>query len=359
MAHAVRLRPLGLLRGSAAARAVALGLGLPLAGGAIVFTTLELLARRAAGGIASALVPLPRFRDWATERPAAVATELTQALSAVSAERPAWAGFALDRPIIMGIVNVTPDSFSDGGDFADPGRAIAHGRALLAAGADLLDIGGELTRPGAAPVAPDDEMRRIGPVVRALAEAGAVISVDTRHAAVMAEALAAGAAIINDVSALTGDPDSIGVVARAGAPVVLMHMQGEPATMQRDPYYALASLDVMEALATRIAVCESAGIARARIIVDPGIGFGKAPQHNLEILARLALFHGLGTGVAIGISRKSLVGRVAHAPVGERLPGSLAGALHALSEGVQILRVHDVAETRQAIALWRAIGDGA
>jgi dihydropteroate synthase len=342
-----------------AAQAIDAGLGLPLAGGRTAFTAVELLARRPGGFIVSALAPLPQLRDWMASHAGDQAIKMTQTLTALSAARPAWAGFTLDRPIVMGIVNVTPDSFSDGGDFVDPERAIAHGRALLAAGADLLDIGGESTRPGAVPVAPEEEFRRIEPVVRALADAGAVISVDTRHAAVMVQALEAGAAIVNDISALAGDPDSMGAVARTGAAVVLMHMQGEPATMQRDPRYELASLDVVEALAARIAACAAAGIARARIVVDPGIGFGKAPQHNLEILARLALFHGLGTGVAIGISRKSLVGRLAHAPVGERLPGSLAGALHALSEGVQILRVHDVAETRQAIALWCAIAAGA
>lgn len=215
------------------------------------------------------------------------------------------------------------------------------------------------TRPGAAPVTPEEEIRRIAPVVRALAASGAAVSVDTRHAPVMAMALEAGARIINDVSALTGDPASIGVLARGAGCVVLMHMQGEPATMQRAPAYSLASLDVLEFLEARIAACEAAGIARERIVADPGFGFGKARRHNLEILARIALFHALGTGVMAGLSRKSFVGEVAGAAVAARLPGSLAGALHAFGQGVQILRVHDVAATRQAIALARASDAGA
>ena len=352
------LRPLAIVHGHAAARAVSAGWGSRLAGGG-AFTAVELLCRRAEGGVAAALAPLPQLRAWAAAGGPSLAARIAARLDALGADRPAWAGFALDRPIIMGILNVTPDSFSDGGAFNHPDRAIAQGKALLAAGADLLDIGGESTRPGAEPVAPDEEIRRIAPVIEALAGAGAVISVDTRHAAVMAMALAKGARIINDVTALAGDPASLGVVARARAPVVLMHMQGEPRTMQAAPRYELASLDVLEALERRVAACEAAGIPRARIVIDPGIGFGKATQHNLEILARLALFQALGTGVMIGISRKSLVGRLVQAPVGERLPGSLAGALHALGEGVQILRVHDVAETRQAVALWHAIAEGA
>ena len=353
------LRPLGIVRGSIAARAVAAGLGAPLAGGSAAFTMVEALARRPDGGIDSALAPLARLLAWAEAGDPQVAAHVRARLDALGAQRPAWAGLALARPLVMGIVNVTPDSFSDGGAFVEAGRAVAHARALIGAGADIIDIGGESTRPGAEPVAPEEEIRRIAPVIEPLVRSGAVVSVDTRHATVMAMALAKGARIINDVTALGGDPQSLGVVARAGASVVLMHMQGEPRTMQVAPSYALASLDVLEALAVRVAACERAGIPRARIVIDPGIGFGKAPEHNLEILGRLALFHALGTGVMIGVSRKSLVGRVAEAPVNERVPGSLAGALHALEEGVQIVRVHDVAETKQAVAFWQAMAEGA
>ncbi|HXQ54110.1 MAG TPA: dihydropteroate synthase [Stellaceae bacterium] len=351
------LRPVGLLTGAAAAAALERGLALPLAAGPTAFGAVELLARRGAGIVAS-YAPLARARDWARARAGAAGARIAGQLEALSTGRPAWAGLALDRPLVMGVVNVTPDSFSDGGGFRVPDAAIAHGHALIAEGADIVDIGGESTRPGAAPVAPDEELRRIGPVLSALASAGAVVSVDTRHAAAMAMALAAGARIVNDVTALAGDPASLGTVARSGAAVVLMHMQGEPATMQRAPRYGLASLDVLEYLAARIAACEAAGIARARIVVDPGIGFGKSERHNLEILARLALFHALGVGVMVGVSRKSLIGRLTGAAVGERLPGSLAGALHALGQGVQIVRVHDVAATRQAMAFARAIAAG-
>jgi dihydropteroate synthase len=260
----------------------------------------------------------------------------------------------------MGIINVTPDSFSDGGDFGDPAQAIAQGRALAAAGADILDVGGESTRPGATPISPEEEIRRTEPVVRALAASGALVSIDTRHAPVMAAATAAGARIINDISALSDTPQSLAVAARTGAAIVLMHMQGEPGTMQKSPTYALPSLDIVEYLEARIEAAAAAGIPRERIVVDPGIGFGKRAPHNLEIMARLGLFQALGCGVLLGVSRKSLIGHLAGSiPPKERLPGSLAGALYGLGQGAQILRVHDVAETRQAVAVWQAATAGA
>ena len=193
--------------------------------------------------------------------------------------------------------------------------------------------------------------------MRALAGAGFAVSIDTRHARTMAAAVAAGARIINDVSALAGEPESLAVAARSGAAVALMHMQGEPRTMQANPSYGLASLDIVEYLEGRIAACAAAGIDRSRVVVDPGIGFGKHTAHNLEIMARLGLLHALGCGVLLGISRKSLIAAVHEAEPKARVPGSLAGALHALAQGVQILRVHDVAQTRQAIATWRAVAE--
>jgi dihydropteroate synthase len=257
----------------------------------------------------------------------------------------------------MGIVNVTPDSFSDGGDHADTAAALAHGQALLAAGADILDVGGESTRPGAVPVDPADEIRRIEPVVRGLAGAGAVVSIDTRNAATMQAALAAGARIINDVTALTGDPDSIAVAARSGAPVILMHMLGDPRTMQQDPQYRCAPLDVLDYLEERIAACEAAGIDRGRIVVDPGVGFGKRLRHNLEILAHLSLLHLTGCPILLGASRKSFIPSATAKiePPKARLPGSLAAELAGLDQGVQILRVHDVGETRQAIQVLQGL----
>ena len=310
---------------------------LPLAGTFRRFAEVEVLAR-CGGRILSA-----------TAAPADL-TDAAPALAALTAPRPDWAGLTLDRPRLMGILNVTPDSFSDGGAFLDPARAIAHGRALLAAGADLVDVGGESTRPGAAPVSPEDELRRVETVVRSLAQAGATVSIDTRHAVVMAGALAAGARIINDISALSDDPGSLVLAAKARAPVVLMHKQGDPATMQRAPDYAFAPLDVLEYLADRVAACATAGVARAAIVIDPGIGFGKTREDNLAILERIALFHALGVGVLVGLSRKSFLGGA----VEQRLAPSVAGAVAAAQQGVQILRVHDVAETRQALARIRA-----
>jgi dihydropteroate synthase len=256
----------------------------------------------------------------------------------------------------MGVLNVTPDSFSDGGDFSDPASAIAAGCAMLAAGADIIDVGGESTRPGAAPISHETEIARVAPVIAALAEAGAAASIDTRHAAVMAAGLTSGARIVNDITALTGDPAAAGIVARSDAALVLMHMQGEPRTMQRDPVYANAPLEIAAYLAARIADCAAAGIAPERIVVDPGFGFGKTVAHNLELLERFAVLHALGTGVLLGVSRKSTIGTVGKiAEPKDRLAGSLAGALYGLSQGANILRVHDVAETRQAIAVWQAI----
>jgi dihydropteroate synthase len=354
-ASAVWLRPEALLTGSAARHAIAQGIALPLVGRSSAFTQVEVVARQG-GGVTAALAPVRRLQYWASQldapRRARVETQLTRA----SEQRCDWAGLPLDRPLIMGIVNATPDSFYRGGDAE---ATIALGRAMHEAGADIIDIGAESTRPGAALVSEEEELRRLEPVVRALAASGAVLSVDTRHAKVMAAALAWGARIINDVSALEGE-GSLDIAAKTGAPVVLMHMRGEPDTMQRDPRYVLASLDVADYLAQRIAACEAAGIPRHRIVVDPGIGFGKTIAHNLEILARLALFHTLGCGVLIGVSRKSSIGRLGgDAAVEERLPGSIAGALQALRQGAQILRVHDVAETKQAVAVWQAIADGA
>ena len=296
-----------------------------------------------------------------TEKNAPGATHEIAALSArLGAPRTPVCGLALDRPRLMGVLNVTPDSFSDGGDHAAEADAIAHGRAMAEAGADLIDVGGESTRPGSTAPSETEEMRRVVPVVRALADDGLLVSVDTRRARVMEAALDAGARIVNDISALCHDPRARGVVARHGAWVVLAHMQGTPETMQREPRYEDASLDVFDALAAHVEAAEAAGIPRHRIIVDPGIGFGKTVRHNLEILRDLALFHGLGCPLLAGVSRKSFVGRLSagEAPKA-RLPGSLAAGMHALDEGVHILRVHDVAETRQALAMWRGIRDPA
>jgi dihydropteroate synthase len=356
-APALWLRPLGLLRGAAAQALVASGDAVALAGGTLAFTHVEALALRD-GRLTSAATTLAELRRWAIAQDAAVAERVAVQLAALAATRQPWAGFALARPLIMGVLNVTPDSFSDGGDFSDPARAIAAGRAMLAEGADIIDIGGESTRPGAAPLSQAAEIARVAPVIAALAESGAVVSIDTRHAGVMAAALEKGARIVNDITALTGDPAAARVVAQSGAALVLMHMQGEPRTMQRDPTYANAPLEIAAYLASRIADCAAAGIAPERIVVDPGFGFGKTVAHNLELLERIALLHALGTGILLGVSRKSTIGRLSNvAEPKARLAGSLAGALYGLSQGTNILRVHDVDETRQAVAVWQAIAE--
>lgn len=282
---------------------------------------------------------------------------ISDALPVLSAPRPPWTGLPTDRPLVMGVLNVTPDSFSDPARHLDPAVAIDAGARMLADGADILDIGGESTRPGATPVPAADEQARVLPVVRALAGQGVVVSIDTRNAATMQAALEAGAQIVNDVSGLAHDPRAAALVARAGCPVVLMHLRGTPATMAGHATYTDVAAEVFAELAARIAAAEAAGIARGNIAADPGIGFAKTARQNLVLLERLAAFHGLGVRLLVGASRKSFIGRFADAPPGQRLPGSLAAALFAASRGAHILRVHDVAETVQALALWRAMAD--
>ena len=279
-------------------------------------------------------------------------------LARLTAPRPPLAGMALDRPRLMGILNVTPDSFSDGGRFTNPAAALVQARAMQAGGADLIDIGGESTRPGAAEVPVAEELRRTVPVIAALRAAmpDLPISIDTRKAEVARAALQAGAAMVNDVSALGYDPGMAAVVASSGAPLCLMHAQGAPGSMQDDPRYGDVLLDVYDAMAARIAVAEAAGIPRARIVIDPGIGFGKTTAHNLALIRGVALFHGLGCAILIGASRKRFIGVIGGADTPDaRMPGSVAVALACVAQGVQILRVHDVGETRQALAVWHAI----
>ncbi|MEM9494936.1 MAG: dihydropteroate synthase [Pseudomonadota bacterium] len=258
----------------------------------------------------------------------------------------------------MGVVNVTPDSFSDGGQFLDTDAAIAHGRKLLDDGADILDIGGESTRPGAAPTSPDEERARVLPVIEALAgETGAVLSIDTRNASVARAAIDTGATIWNDVSALMHDAEGVETAAALGCDVVLMHAQGDPETMQTAPAYDDVVAEVMAFLAARIELCVAVGIAREKITVDPGIGFGKTLAHNLALLNGLDKFQALGCPVLLGASRKRFIQGVDKRAVdaGERLGGSLAAVLAGAARGVSIVRVHDVAETRQALLVAGAI----
>jgi dihydropteroate synthase len=271
---------------------------------------------------------------------------------------PAWIcgrhTISLDRPRIMGILNVTPDSFSDGGRWLDPDAAVRRGLELIAEGADILDIGGESTRPGAAEVPVEEELRRVTPVIEELARQASIpLSVDTRRSAVARTALAAGAAIVNDVSAL-GDPDMAAVARAAGAGVVLMHSRGAPADMQRDPRYEDVVAEVRAYLAARMAAAVAAGIGRERIVIDPGLGFGKTTAHNLALLGALEKLAELAP-VLVGASRKRFIGEITGAPADQRLPGSLTVAVWSLLRGAAVLRVHDVAATRAAVRMAGAL----
>lgn len=326
--------------------------GLPLAGGRLSFAAVEII-ERGAGAIARQTVALGDVfeRDWARHTLAA-----SDLIAALSTPRPRLAGLTLDRPRIMGIVNVTPDSFSDGGRLGSVEAAVDHALRLADEGADILDIGGESTRPGSDAVALDEELRRVIPVIEALRpRTDRLISVDTRKAEVMRRAAQAGSDILNDVSALTHDPDAMEAAAESGLPVMLMHAQGDPKTMNDDPKYSDVVLDVFDFLERRIQACEAAGIPRARIVADPGIGFGKHLHHNVAVMAGLSLYHGLGVPILLGASRKKMIGQLCDVPEPkDRVPGSLATVLAGAAQGVQIYRVHDVAATRQALMVWQA-----
>ena len=284
---------------------------------------------------------------------------------ALRARRPALECGArtirLDQPQVMGILNLTPDSFSDGGRFAaNPDTALAHGAAMLEAGAAIIDIGGESTRPGAPPVWEGDEIARVVPVVEKLARTGAAISVDTRRLGVMEEAQAVGAHLWNDVSALRHDPRSLEWAARSGLPVALMHAPGQGDDLHDDGIYRDVVLDVFDWLKTRRDAAEAADIARGRILLDPGIGFGKSLNENLALMNALPLFHALGCALLVGASRKRMIGALAQeAPADKRLGGSLALALRMMEAGAQVIRVHDVPETVQALRVWRGLRDQA
>ena len=257
---------------------------------------------------------------------------------------------------LMGIVNVTPDSFSDGGRYLDPQKAIEHGRRLVAEGAKILDIGGESTRPGSVPVAPEEEQRRVIPVLEGLRDCGAILSIDTRNSSTMKAALEAGAGLINDISALTHDPESLSVAADSDCLVCLMHMQGDPKTMQDAPVYQDVVGEVYGYLEGRITACEEEGVNRSRLIMDPGIGFGKTLEHNIIILKNIDKFASLGVPVLLGASRKRFIEALCPSVGMEnRLPGSLAACIAAYDKGVRHFRVHDVAETAQALTVYRHV----
>ena len=312
-----------------------------LVGGPLWFTHALALER----GASPQLVDADRI-------PSDIQARLTQPRAPIS-------GIAFDVPRIMGILNITPDSFSDGGVHFDPDDAVCAATQMVNAGADILDIGGESTRPGAEVIEIDEEKRRTTPVVAALSAAvNTPLSIDTRKADVASAALDAGAAIVNDVSGFSFDDDLAPLCAERGAPVCLMHAQGDPANMQENPRYENVVQDVYAFLARRVDNLTAKGIPRNQIIVDPGIGFGKTLDHNLALLRDIAVFHGLGCPILLGASRKRFIGVIGDAPnAADRGPGSIAVGLAALAQGVQLLRVHDVAMTTQAIRLWQAVRD--
>ncbi len=338
------LRPLSLVFGSDARALIASGLAGALGGlQHIAFTQAEVIIR-------DGKAVKRDLKSFADIKDHPLTVEITR-------PRGSFGGLELDRSLIMGIVNVTPDSFSDGGQHGESQSAIAHGLQLAGQGADILDVGGESTRPGSNEVSLEEERQRIMPVIAELAK-GHVVSVDTRKAVLMQEAAAQGAKIINDVSALGFDAASLGVVAQQQLPVILMHAQGEPRTMQLAPKYQDVALDVYDWLAARIDVAVAAGIAKSRICVDPGIGFGKTIEHNLDLLRQLTLFQGLGVGLLVGLSRKNMVGVLTGEKLAaKRISGSVGGALQAALMGAHILRVHDVKETADALAVFNGALD--
>lgn len=309
-----------------------------LAGGPLWFSNvLEL--RRDAPPLALPLAALP-----------------ADAINKLSAPRGAVCGLSLDQPRLMGVLNVTPDSFSDGGRHNTPEQAVARAHDMCAQGAHIIDIGGESTRPGADYVKSDEERARVLPVISALAQSGVPISVDTRKAGVARAALEAGAGLFNDVTALSFDPQSLPLVAEKQPFVCLMHASGDPKTMQDDPQYDDVVLDVFDYLAARVQLCIEAGLPRERIIVDPGIGFGKTMEHNLLLLRHLSLFHALGCAVLLGVSRKRFIGTITNTQEpADRAIGSVAVALEALRQGVQIIRAHDIGDHARAFAIWQAL----
>lgn len=314
----------------------------PLAGGACWFTHAEEITRGAGGRVVEA-------RNIPQDR-----------LELLTAPRAAVAGLSMDRARIMGILNVTPDSFSDGGAHSRPAHALARARQMVDDGADIVDIGGESTRPGAVRVPDEAEIARTAPVIAALRAAVDVpVSIDTRKHSVAEAAAEAGAGLVNDVSGFTFDKRLAPFCAARDLPVCVMHARGDPETMQDDPRYDDVLLDVYDFLAAQVMMLEATGIPRERIMVDPGIGFGKTMAHNLSLLHGISLFHGLGCPVLLGASRKGFIGKLGAAPEAkDRAPGSIAVGLAAVAQGVQILRVHDVKETRQALALWQAVEKG-
>jgi dihydropteroate synthase len=352
----IYLEPQGILRGCIDSDVVTL----PFVGTSKTFSALKIITR-SNDKITSRIITLGALDKYLKKLTPEVRQEINKLIENISMRRPTIMlknGILLDwnKPLIQGVLNTTPDSFSDGGIFDNFDDAIAHVDHMIKAGADIIDVGGESTKPGALPVSIDQELKRVIPVIKQISNKDILISIDSRNADVMRKAFNAGAHIINDVSALTHDPLAIKVVKQSEIPVILMHAQGTPQTMQQNPRYGNVVLDIYDYLEDRINRCVQAGISRQMIMVDPGIGFGKTLNHNLEILSNLSIFHALGVPIVIGVSRKRFIGELSgEGNPAKRFPGSMATALCAIEQGVQVIRVHDVTETRQAITVSEAI----
>lgn len=343
------LRPVGITPAKdATASAV------ELAGGPLKFTNLEIIVREGAA-IHRDVIEIAGVFEWAEA--IGRSAHVKAALARLTMPRSAIGGLDFAQPSVMGILNATPDSFHDGGRDGDVAAAIERGFDMIEAGADMIDVGGESTRPGAAPVDEAEEAGRVLPIITGLGDASAPLSIDSRRAGVMHQALVAGAAFINDVHALTGE-GCLAVAVDAAAPVILMHGPADPQVMAEQTEYTDVLLDTYDWLAARIEACEAAGMPRHNIIVDPGIGFAKTAAQSAAVIGGIALFHGLGCAVMLGASRKSFIAGVSAGELSEdRLAGSVAATTYALSQGVQVLRVHDVVETCQAVSVWRAMAD--
>ena len=327
-----------------------------LVGGNTSFKDIEIILRDERN-IYAFRTSIETAREWGLAE--GCSEKIEKLMLSIVSRRTGFLGLRNDNtPLLMGVVNASPDSFYKGASNVGQQSAIARAHSLIEEGADIIDIGGESTRPGSKPISVSEEIDRVIRVIENVRGFGVPISIDTSKSSVMQAALAAGASIINDISALTGDPKSLTIAVKSRVPVILMHMRGTPLTMQKNPKYDNSLLDVYDYLQWRVSLCMKAGILSENLIVDPGIGFGKNDEQNLLILRRMSLFHSLGLPVLLGVSRKSLIGGLSVGePADKRLPGALATALSAAAEGIQFLRVHDVSETKQALRIRQALTD--
>jgi len=332
-----------------------------IAGANIHFSAIKIISRTE-NNLEAEIINVDQIESYLKSRPEEKSRKIRAILDQIDRVRPPlklnngqtinW-----DEPFLQGVLNVTPNSFSDGGVYDDFDKSVLHAKNMIAAGADIIDIGGETTKPGAVPVSIEAEKKRTILIIEKLAHLNIPISIDSRNAEVMRDAVKSGAQMINDVSALEHDRESINTVKELDVPVILMHAQGNPETMQDNPQYDNAVLDIYDYLKARIEFCLSAGISGDKIIIDPGIGFGKTIEHNLQLLANISLFHGLGVPLLIGVSKKSFIGKlIGEVEPSKRVPGSIAAAQTCLEQGVQIIRVHDVEEANQAVSIWKSIG---